>query len=115
WRFETCNAEMSAVDDIVNRISSVLDVSVRPVARLGANDDRVVTNSLPFVPASSVRRGMVMVDEEGRFDVVTTVEPVELELPVHDLDIERTHNFVAEGLVTHNSIYKFRGADFRNL
>ncbi|MET0626878.1 MAG: 3'-5' exonuclease, partial [Acidimicrobiia bacterium] len=25
------------------------------------------------------------------------------------------HNFVAEGIVTHNSIYKFRGADFRNL
>ena len=31
------------------------------------------------------------------------------------LDIERTHNFVAEGIVTHNSIYKFRGADYRNL
>src|SRR4029079_12246075 len=30
-------------------------------------------------------------------------------------DIERTHNFVANGIVTHNSIYKFRGADFRNL
>ena len=34
---------------------------------------------------------------------------------MYDLDIERTHNFVAEGLVTHNSIYKFRGADFRNI
>ena len=34
---------------------------------------------------------------------------------MYDLDVERTHNFVAEGLVTHNSIYKFRGADFRNL
>ena len=34
---------------------------------------------------------------------------------VYDLDIERTHNFVAEGIVTHNSIYKFRGADYRNL
>ena len=34
---------------------------------------------------------------------------------MYDLDVERTHNFVAEGLVTHNSIYKFRGPDFRNL
>ncbi len=115
WRFETCNAEMAVVDDIVHRISSVLDVSVRPVARLAANDERVVTNALPFLPASSVRRGMVMVDDEGQFDVVAAVEPVDLSLPVYDLDVERTHNFVAERLVTHNSIYKFRGADFRNL
>ena len=46
---------------------------------------------------------------------MTSVEHVDLGAPVHDLDVERTHNFVAEGLVTHNSIYKFRGADFRNL
>src|SRR5205823_10404423 len=32
-----------------------------------------------------------------------------------DLDIERTHNFVANGIVTHNSIYGFRGADIRNI
>ncbi len=69
----------------------------------------------PFTAASSVRPGMVMVDDDGEFDVVTEVESVDLDLPVYDLDIERTHNFVAEGLVTHNSIYKFRGADFRNL
>jgi superfamily I DNA/RNA helicase len=70
---------------------------------------------LPPLEASSVRRGMVMIDEDGQFDVVTLVDTVELDVPVYDLDIERTHNFVAEGIVTHNSIYKFRGADFRNL
>ena len=115
WRFETCNADMAVVSETVERISSVLDVSVRPVARLAANDDRVVSNSLPFLPASSVQRGMVMVDEAGQFDTVVSVESVELTQPVYDLDVEPTHNFVAEGLVTHNSIYKFRGADFRNL
>ena len=40
---------------------------------------------------------------------------MKIDAPVYDLDIERTHNFVANGIVTHNSIYKFRGADFRNL
>ena len=65
--------------------------------------------------AASVRNGMVMVDERGQSDPVTWVERVQLDRPVYDLDIERTHNFVAEGLVTHNSIYKFRGADFRNI
>ncbi len=115
WRFETCSTDMGVVDDTVRRIAGVLEVSVRPVARLAANDTATFTNSLPFLPAESVRRGMVMVDDAGHFDVVESVEEVVLDAAVYDLDIERTHNFVAEGLVTHNSIYKFRGADFRNL
>ena len=38
-----------------------------------------------------------------------------LDAPVYDLDIARTHNFIANGIVTHNSIYGFRGADIRNI
>ena len=34
---------------------------------------------------------------------------------MHDLNVEATHNFVAGGLVTHNSIYSFRGADITNI
>jgi DNA helicase-2/ATP-dependent DNA helicase PcrA len=58
---------------------------------------------------------MVMVDEAGDFDTVESVERVALDRPVYDLDVERTHNFIANGLVTHNSIYAFRGADIRNI
>jgi superfamily I DNA/RNA helicase len=70
---------------------------------------------LQFTAAQNVRPGMVMVDEAGEFDVVESVEWVALDEPVYDLDIEQTHNFVANGIVTHNSVYGFRGADFRNL
>ena len=56
-----------------------------------------------------------MVDETGAFDLVEGVERISLDDPVYDLDVERTHNFVANGIVTHNSIYRFRGADYRNL
>ena len=33
----------------------------------------------------------------------------------YDLDVARTHNYIANGIVTHNSIYAFRGADIRNI
>ena len=56
WGLDVSTAEMTVVDDIVRGISSVVDVSVHPVARLGQRP-------LPFLPASSVRRGMVMVDD----------------------------------------------------
>ena len=71
--------------------------------------------SLPFTPAALIRPGMVMFDESGGYDVVESVERVVLEAPVYDLDIAGTHNFIANGIVTHNSIYGFRGADIRNI
>jgi len=70
---------------------------------------------LPALLAVAVRPSMAMLAEDGDYDVVETVERVELEHPVYDLDIERTHNFVANGVITHNSIYGFRGADVRNI
>ncbi len=86
------------------------DVGVRAMARLHRR-----RHLLPFIPAGSVRPGMVMVDGDGEFDVVARVEGAVIDAPVYDIDVDRAHNFVANGIVTHNSIYKFRGADFRNL
>jgi superfamily I DNA/RNA helicase len=75
----------------------------------------VTSEALPFMPAGSVRRGMAMFAEDGAFDVVESVERIRLAAPVYDLDIEDTHNFIASGLITHNSIYRFRGADIENI
>jgi DNA helicase-2/ATP-dependent DNA helicase PcrA len=47
--------------------------------------------------------------------VVERVEPVDLDRAVYDLNIEGVHNFIASGLITHNSIYGFRGADITNI
>ncbi len=116
WRFETAHRDMGQIQRIASELSCALDnVFVRPVARLGANRDQINGNSLPFAAASSVRPGMVMFDAKGDYDVVESVERVELHRPVYDLDIEDTHNFIANGIVTHNSIYGFRSADIRNI
>jgi superfamily I DNA/RNA helicase len=113
WRYESCFADAGRMLDVADRIGSVLDVALHSVARLGRSDG--ASDSLPFTTASSIRPGMVMFDENGGYDVVADVELVELDRPVYDLDIEATHNFIADGLITHNSIYSFRGADIRNL
>jgi superfamily I DNA/RNA helicase len=71
--------------------------------------------ALPFCEAKDIRPGMRMFLAEGHYDVVTSVEPIALDRRVYDLNVEQTHNFVAEGVLTHNSIYGFRGADVRNI
>jgi ATP-dependent DNA helicase UvrD/PcrA len=117
WRFETAHRDFGRVLEIVALIQQSLDVSVRYTARLAGQGDGTARerSSLPFMPASAIHPGMLMVNAQGEFEVVERVERVILDRPVYDLDIERTHNFVAEGLVTHNSIYAFRGADIRNI
>ena len=80
-----------------------------------AVDPRTGMMSLPFRDAASVWPGMVMLTVDGDLEVVERVERIALDSPVYDLDVERTHNFVANGVVTHNSIYSFRGADIRNI
>ena len=34
---------------------------------------------------------------------------------VYDLEVTPTHSYVADGVLVHNSVYRFRGADFRNI
>jgi DNA helicase II / ATP-dependent DNA helicase PcrA len=114
WRYETASADMRSLLSTAERVQGELEVHLQLNARLVRNPDRVA-NSLPFMPASSLRPGMVMVDADGSFDVVDTVECVTIDAPVYDLDVEGVHNFIANGLVTHNSIYSFRGADVRNI
>jgi DNA helicase-2/ATP-dependent DNA helicase PcrA len=75
WRYESSHADFGRLMEKVEDIEDVLDVSVRFTARLASQQgptgkDR---NSLPFMPASSVRPGMVMVNELGEIDVVVMV------------------------------------------
>jgi ATP-dependent DNA helicase UvrD/PcrA len=117
WRHESSFADFGRLVERVEDIEAVMDVSVRFSARLGARAERAEKdrNALPFTRAAAVRKGMVLFAADGSYDLVDRVERVVLDAPVYDLDIDRTHNFIANGLVTHNSIYAFRGADIRNI
>ncbi len=116
WRFETVLKDFGEAIRLAGEISSVLDVDVSFYGRFGEKQSgRIVGNSLPCIPAGSVRPGMTMFTEDGGYDWVESVEKVELDRPVYDINVEGTHNFVANGMVTHNSIYGFRHADIRNI
>jgi DNA helicase-2/ATP-dependent DNA helicase PcrA len=59
---------------------------------------------------------MVLIGEDGGLDVVKRVVPGKVrETRVFDLNVASVHNFIANGLVTHNSIYAFRGASAANM
>ncbi|MBS1887728.1 MAG: UvrD-helicase domain-containing protein [Actinobacteria bacterium] len=116
WRFETCVKDFGAAVRMAGEISLAVDVDVSFAGRFGAIESgRISGSSLAFMPAASVRPGMTMFAEDGNYDGVKSVERVELDRPVYDLNVAGTHNFIAEGIVTHNSVYGFRHADIRNI
>lgn len=71
-----------------------------------------------IVPAAHVFPGMFLPVLKGRSifyeEVVSREEEVKT-LTTYDLEIEKTHNFIADGVVVHNSIYRFRGASVSNV
>jgi DNA helicase II / ATP-dependent DNA helicase PcrA len=108
WRYETVRADFGELMSIARSIRD----------RLGGRyvlQGRMLEKSLPFVTAASVRPGMVMATDQGKFEVVDHISHEDVDAQVFDINVERTHNFVASGVVTHNSIYRWRGARVENL
>jgi DNA helicase-2/ATP-dependent DNA helicase PcrA len=114
WRYESVCKDWETLIETIRRIQTVLPSSVRYAARFGKRVNGQ-SNTLPFMPAGSVLPGMHVFLADGTYDVVESVERVEVGRPLYDLNVVNTHNFVADGVVTHNSIYGFRGADINNI
>jgi DNA helicase II / ATP-dependent DNA helicase PcrA len=108
WRFETVRRDFGELMALARQIRD----------RLGARyvlQGRILDRSLPFIRAMDIRPGMVLATPSGGFEAVERVEHEDLDIDVHDLNIAQTHNFIANGIVTHNSIYGWRGARIGNV
>ena len=118
WRFETSHKDYGAIERIVRTLEEIFPKALLVrAARLGGHKKNLKDgNSLPLLPAGSLRRGMAVFDEEGKWDILEKVERIlTKKARVYDLDIEGTHNFIANGIATHNCIYTWRGASVENL
>ncbi|MGZ5087943.1 MAG: UvrD-helicase domain-containing protein [Usitatibacter sp.] len=109
WRFETVRKDYGEVLALAERARDVLDGRIVLRANLHGR-------SLPFISAASVKPGMAMFLGNGELDVVESAHRIAGEhRKVYDIDVFPTHNYIAGGLVTHNSIYRFRGAEVGNM
>ncbi|HUS26149.1 MAG TPA: UvrD-helicase domain-containing protein [Nevskiaceae bacterium] len=114
FRTEIHNLDYGKIEQIAEEIEDGSGASVR-ISRYAFMTDK----KFAFTPASHIHPGMTIpiVIDSGAVvnDQVMEVTRHEYEGPVYDLDIEKVHNYIANGVVVHNSIYSWRGADFRNI
>ncbi len=108
WRCESSFVDLAEAERVRARLEpQIRFASVRKANLLG--------KPLTLRPARMVRPGMMMAGADGRHHAVRAVDQVEAATTVHDLDVAGVHNFVANGVVTHNSIYSWRGAEVENI
>lgn len=59
--------------------------------------------------------GDEMPTQDGKSSPIIDLVKSDYEGEVFDLDISPSHNYIAGGIYTHNSIYSWRGAEIRNI
>lgn len=111
WRSESSITNLKSIYDIMESLSDKIDINVIEKARL-------TNTTLAFTPASHVLKGMtIYVNDVDKIidDTVISVEKIQYSGNVYDLNIHQYHNFIANNICTHNSVYRFRGADHKAL
>jgi len=78
----------------------------------------VVNSPALVMPASNVLIGHYLPIRRGNsiiYDRIVSIKQRYGNQILYDLEIGRTHNFIANGVVVHNCIYRWRGAAYSNV
>ncbi len=112
WSFVEVHESYREALDALRLLSRVRELPSERFMQIGAS-------LLRLLPLGSVHPGMSVLTDDGSGTLgATRVDAVELghyEGPVHDLEVDQAHTYIANGFLVHNSIYRFRGADIRNI
>jgi len=113
WRFEASTKDYKKAESIIEELTDILPQAY--VRRYAIFCER---ERFAFMPAGHIRSHMTIPVLQGNIiinDEVTNVQYEKYDGDVHDINIANTHNYIANDIVVHNSIYKWRGADVTNI
>jgi DNA helicase-2/ATP-dependent DNA helicase PcrA len=111
YRIEGVSSDLNQIYKLAEKIKTIMDINIIEKGRFS-------NISLPMIPASHVLPGMTcFVEDNGRIvtDTIINVEKKIYNGKIYDINVERYHNFIANGIVTHNSIYSWRQARPENI
>ncbi|MFY9227992.1 MAG: UvrD-helicase domain-containing protein [Candidatus Microsaccharimonas sp.] len=111
-RTETHNLDYGKIEQTLEGLrESTTDLQVRKYAFM-------TNEAFSFTPAAHIHPGMIVpsVANAGlESDEVISVTRDTYDGFIYDLDVDKVHNYLVDGIAVHNSIYSWRGADFTNI
>ncbi len=113
FRSEVHNQDYGHIERVLSDVTQDIQTDVQ-VTKYGFLTDKKHL----FLPAANIVVGMslpTIIDGVLESDSVISVTKQKYEGKVYDLDVEKVHNYIADGVAVHNSIYSWRGADFKNI
>lgn len=120
WRTELSRLQYDDAQAIAKELSKAGDGMeiVTGAFLLEADNNSLPARRFSLMPASHLHPSMLVAIEcEGQViqDEIAEVEWETYNGKVYDLEVAELHNYVAGGVVVHNSVYRWRGADYRNV
>ena len=113
YRVETERALYDEAEEFARKLSMV-EENFEIVKKANLSNDK----SFMFMPIGSFKPGMsiaIQDNEKIEEDIVISVELEDYDGYVYDLNIDNARNYIANGIVVHNCIYQWRGADIKNI
>ena len=109
WRIRKQSNNFKELIDIKNKFLSIIHGIENKTVLLKQG------NALAFTKASYLMKGMTVYvlneKNEIEYDIIESVNIEKYEGFVYDINVDNTHNFIANNIFTHNSIYGYSGAN----
>jgi DNA helicase-2/ATP-dependent DNA helicase PcrA len=108
FRYETARVSYKEAVAITRELATAGGLEIRRRAQI---DSEIYS----FLPLAHLHPGMrVLLEVNGQLQEqeVTDVWQEDYAGTVYDLEVDRLHTYLANGVLVHNSIYSFRAADF---
>jgi DNA helicase-2/ATP-dependent DNA helicase PcrA len=116
FRFRKTSTNLKLLIDLADKLRKITGGLLQENFKIATLNKQ----SLPaiVVPAKNLVEGLfIPIQKEKKliYDEIIEIKESYSSKIVYDLEIEKTHNFLANNVVVHNSIYKFRGASVSNI
>jgi DNA helicase-2/ATP-dependent DNA helicase PcrA len=119
WRIGLNRLQYDEIQKVAQKLSDAAGRTEIVVgAFLTAKESSALAPRFSLMPASHLHPTMILaVEKDGQIveDEIIEVSRDPYNGNVYDFEVDNLHNYIAGGIVVHNSIYRWRGADWRNV
>jgi DNA helicase II / ATP-dependent DNA helicase PcrA len=119
WRVGINRLQYFDIQESTEKLSQVTgNAEIVVGAFLTEKQGKALAPRYSLMPASHLHPSMlVAIEKDGKIieDEIIEIRREAYQGEVYDFEVDNLHNYLAGGVVVHNSIYAWRGADYRNI